>query len=144
MSKSRSGTAPPETDPERLRQIRARLDACRRKVGGGEIASWRTFAHAIGRSTPGDMPGWYSGRLRVREETIAAIEAMIGAAPAYYRVRLEPGCWLADWDGDPGQTLNTKHVKRFKTVRDARIALALARSHGRTFPDAVIEGVVHV
>ena len=77
---SRSGTAPPETDPVRLAAVRARLDACRKIVGGGQPASWRVFARAIGRSTPGDMPGWYSGRLRVREETIAAIEAALGVS----------------------------------------------------------------
>ena len=52
-------------------------------------------------------------------------------------VELEPGMWLANWDGDPGRTLEANHAKRFPTQEEALLALQNARAF-REFPRAVI------
>ena len=44
-----------------------------------------------------------------------------------YIVKLEPGCWIADWEGDPGRTLVESNAKSFGSLKSAGQALALAR-----------------
>lgn len=46
-----------------------------------------------------------------------------------YAIELEPGCWLATWDGDPGRTTVFENAKVFTGWRDATIALEEARSY---------------
>lgn len=40
-----------------------------------------------------------------------------------WRVELEPGVWLAPWDGDPGRTLVKASATVFPTVNEASAAL---------------------
>jgi hypothetical protein len=40
-----------------------------------------------------------------------------------YIIELEPGIWLAPWDGDPGRTHNIKSAKNFTSKIKARKAL---------------------
>ena len=54
-----------------------------------------------------------------------------------YIVELDPGCWLADWEGDPGRTVVRKSAKKFPTKIAAALALLEAR-HFKEFPNAVI------
>ena len=44
-------------------------------------------------------------------------------------VELEPGVWLAAWDGDPGRTLVRGNALTFHDQRGARAALHLAREY---------------
>jgi len=53
------------------------------------------------------------------------------------KVELEPGVWLAEWDGDPGRTLDEKNATEFETMLEAVVALNKAREY-RPFPKAVI------
>jgi len=53
------------------------------------------------------------------------------------KVELEPGVWIADWEGDPGRTLLKTNAKKFKTREEAERALAEAREY-RPFLKAVI------
>jgi hypothetical protein len=52
-------------------------------------------------------------------------------------VELEPGVWLAPWEGDPGRTLVESSAKRFETMAAAALALTRARN-SRPFPHAAI------
>lgn len=54
-----------------------------------------------------------------------------------YIVQLEQGCWIADWDGDPGRTIKIDNAERFSTVGDAAKALKAARKF-RPFSFAII------
>lgn len=54
-----------------------------------------------------------------------------------YVVQLEHGCWIADWDGDPGRTLRIENASRFDTISDATKALMEARKF-RPFSFAII------
>lgn len=54
-----------------------------------------------------------------------------------YLVELEKGVWLAEWEGDPGRTLDIENAKQFKTGKGARISLTLARQY-RPFKGAVV------
>ena len=54
-----------------------------------------------------------------------------------YIVELERGCWLADWEGDPGRTVVKKSAKKFPTKMAAALALLEAR-HFRDFQNAAI------
>lgn len=44
-----------------------------------------------------------------------------------YIVELEPHVWIAPVEGDPGRTLQIDNATRFRTIRDARHALRLAK-----------------
>lgn len=55
-----------------------------------------------------------------------------------FLVRLEPGCWIAEWTGDPGRTTVKASARSFPTERSARRALSKARRF-REFPKAVVE-----
>lgn len=46
-------------------------------------------------------------------------------------VELQDGCWLADWEGDPGRTLRLGNAKLFRSEQDAAFALEETR---RNFP----------
>ena len=60
-----------------------------------------------------------------------------------YVVALEPGVWLAPWEGDPGRTLVLENAKRYPSERSAKRALQKARRlTGRYFSDASIAAVV--
>lgn len=52
-------------------------------------------------------------------------------------VELEPGVWLAPWDGDPGRTPDREAAKRFLRRSVAEEALKEARKH-RDFKNAEI------
>ena len=52
-------------------------------------------------------------------------------------IELEPGVWIAQWNGDPGRTLVLSNAKRFRSFESAALALSKARRY-RTFPDAKI------
>lgn len=52
-------------------------------------------------------------------------------------VEIEAGCWLADWSGDPGRTINRDHAKVYLTARSAKSALTAARRN-RKLPFAKI------
>ena len=53
-------------------------------------------------------------------------------------VELEPGVWLADGEGDPPRTLQIKNARKFRSAREATVALTEARKH-RPFPNAVLD-----
>ena len=55
-------------------------------------------------------------------------------------VKLEPGVWLADGDGDPPRTLVRDNAKRFSTYQTAWLALDEAR-RWRPFEKATITAV---
>ncbi len=55
-----------------------------------------------------------------------------------FKVQLEPGVWLAEWEGDPGRTFKEESAKEFKTIKEAAKALNKAREY-RPFLRAVIE-----
>jgi hypothetical protein len=52
-------------------------------------------------------------------------------------LELEPGVWLAEWEGDPGRTEIKAHAKRFKTMAEIGKALRKAREY-RPFVNARI------
>lgn len=54
-----------------------------------------------------------------------------------YVVELQPGCWIAPWDGDPGRTLVRVNAMTFATQKKAESALMKARSY-RPFENAKI------
>lgn len=58
--------------------------------------------------------------------------------PVAYIVRLESGCWIAPWKGDPGRTCVRDNAQRYATPAAAKRALAQARQY-RPFADARIE-----
>lgn len=55
-----------------------------------------------------------------------------------YIVQLEQGVWLADWEGDPGRTLDIRTAKPFKTERAANRALKKAQEY-RPFANAAVQ-----
>lgn len=55
-----------------------------------------------------------------------------------YTVQLEPGVWIAPWDGDPGRTLLHVNAKRFRSRLSAMRALRIAKQH-RPFAAARVE-----
>lgn len=57
-----------------------------------------------------------------------------------YIVVLEPGVYIAPWDGDPGRTAVRKNAERFQTEDDASKALAAARTF-RPFARGSVEKV---
>jgi hypothetical protein len=44
-----------------------------------------------------------------------------------YIVELQPGCWIAPWQGDPGRTLVERSARRYVSVESAQRALKKAR-----------------
>lgn len=46
-----------------------------------------------------------------------------GSAIRGWIVELQPGCWLAPWDGDPGRTLVKASAEVFTTRAEASAAL---------------------
>lgn len=59
---------------------------------------------------------------------------------AYLVVKLEDGCWLAEWEGDPPRTCKAEHAARFASHDAAVLALASARRY-RPFRWARIQRV---
>jgi hypothetical protein len=57
-----------------------------------------------------------------------------------FTVQLEPGVWLAPWDGDPGRTLVRDNAKKFLSEGEAARALEAAR-RCRAFAAATIESL---
>ena len=55
----------------------------------------------------------------------------------FFVVELQPGCWIAAWEGDPGRTLVLSSAQRFESEHLASIALADARQY-RPFINARI------
>ena len=58
-----------------------------------------------------------------------------------YIIELQPQCWLADWEGDPGRTLKIESAKTFTSYTGAKHFLALTkeRNKHRSFLHAKIE-----
>jgi len=54
-----------------------------------------------------------------------------------YIVEIEPGVWLATWQGDPGRTLVENSAKKYPSARSAFSAIARACMY-RNFDKAVI------
>ena len=54
-----------------------------------------------------------------------------------YIVELQKGCWIADWEGDPGRTIMKENAKLFHSKWKAENALIRARFY-RPFRDARI------
>ena len=54
-----------------------------------------------------------------------------------YIIKLQEGCWIADWEGDPGRTIIKENAKLFHGKRKAANALIRARYY-RPFRDAKI------
>ena len=52
-----------------------------------------------------------------------------------YIVQLEPGVWVAPWEGDPGRTVRIENAKRFRSEKIANEALNAARLY-RPFKSA--------
>ena len=50
-----------------------------------------------------------------------------------YVVELEPGVWIAPWEGDPGRTLKLENAERFVGIREAETSLTKAKTF-RQFP----------
>ncbi len=61
----------------------------------------------------------------------------IWADKTRYIVELECGCWIAEWNGDPGRTLLLENAKRFTCEGHAKTALCDARKY-RPFKNAKI------
>lgn len=59
----------------------------------------------------------------------------------HYIVQLCCGCWVADWEGDPGRTCKLKNAQRFNSRDMAEQAMAKAREY-RLFPDAFVDVLV--
>lgn len=59
------------------------------------------------------------------------------AVPPVWTVQLEPGVWIASWDGDPGRTLRGQNAKQFVSRRAAQRALIAARKY-RAFAKACL------
>ena len=55
----------------------------------------------------------------------------------YYTVEIQPGCWLADVEGDPGRTLVQGSASRYGSIGSAEAALTAAREY-RPLPRARI------
>lgn len=55
-----------------------------------------------------------------------------------YTVELEIGCWIADWEGDPGRTVVKENAQQFNNFVEAKKALEKAREY-RPFKEAVIK-----
>lgn len=62
------------------------------------------------------------------EEEYLFLEGIGIDQPDGWVVEIEPGCWLAPWEGDPGRTLLLANVKRYKSAREANCALRRART----------------
>ncbi len=58
--------------------------------------------------------------------------------PMKWIIQLEPGVWLAPWDGDPGRTLCRENADCFTSRVFAGIALVCAREY-RPFTAAKVE-----
>ena len=57
-------------------------------------------------------------------------------------VELEPGVWLAPWQGDPGRTCVIHSARLFQSEMAARMAMARAKATwGRTFLEARVIAV---
>jgi len=54
-----------------------------------------------------------------------------------WTVELEPGVWIAPWEGDPGRTLVKQNAEKFNSRDDAKTALVAAREY-RPFAKAAI------
>lgn len=48
-----------------------------------------------------------------------------------YLVEIEPGVWLANWQGDPGRTLLQSSARKYKSERAAKYAIARARRYSK-------------
>ena len=55
-------------------------------------------------------------------------------------VELEPGVWIANFDGDPGRAVILKNAQQFDNMQSAGKALTAAREY-RPFKTAMICGV---
>lgn len=62
-----------------------------------------------------------NGTYQRRDETRCAHS--VRSEIAGWIVELEPGCWLAPWDGDPGRTLVKDCAKVFPSKKAAEDAL---------------------
>ena len=58
-----------------------------------------------------------------------------------YVVELEPGVWIAPWEGDPGRTLHINHASVFSRWIDAAAALEKARAYRRFTHASIREAV---
>ncbi len=56
-----------------------------------------------------------------------------------YIVELEPGTWIAPWDGDPGRTLVHSSATRYKRRQDAKAAITRARKYRKFVNARIIE-----
>ena len=74
---------------------------------------------------------------RLAVEGAAEVERLRAMLPARWVVELQPGCWLAPWDGDPGRTLVLGTACTFIQEDHATHALAYARTF-RPFPNAAV------
>lgn len=54
-----------------------------------------------------------------------------------FAVELDPGVWIAPWDGDPGRTLRLKNAQVYGSAMSAMDALDAARKY-RPFERAAI------
>ena len=52
-------------------------------------------------------------------------------------VELESGVWLADGEGDPARTTVQENAKKFRSLKEACLALSYARKY-RPFANAVV------
>jgi len=48
---------------------------------------------------------------------------------ARFIVELEVGVWYAEWEGDPGRTLNRRSAQRFEAISAAEIAIETSRKY---------------
>lgn len=55
-----------------------------------------------------------------------------------WTVEIEPGVWIAPWEGDPGRTVLPVHAKKFTSCAAATRALASAREYRQLFVRAKI------
>lgn len=54
-----------------------------------------------------------------------------------YVIQLEPGVWVAPWDGDPGRTLVKENAYRFRSRAAANRAIKSYQDSGYKVPAAV-------
>lgn len=47
---------------------------------------------------------------------------------ASYAIKLHEGCWVADWDGDPGRTLKIHNARIFDSKEEAEKELERIRN----------------
>ncbi|MGB1202900.1 MAG: hypothetical protein ACPG75_04975 [Alloalcanivorax venustensis] len=104
------------------------------RAGGSGYTPWPdeaerfTLADArqVVRSTVGTHKWAIYPELMILEQQRATVDAQHLGDPMPFVVELETGVWMADWEGDPGRTLQRDNAQRFADQYAAEAALRTA------------------